>query len=49
MAITAAGTSKVGVWELRQNLNVYLRSIHRGERFEVTERGRPVALLASPA
>lgn len=45
MSIIAAGTSKVGIRELRQNLSVYLRRIHRGERFEVTERGRPVALL----
>ena len=45
MTITAAGTSRVGVRQLRQNLSVYLRRIHRGERFEVTERGRPVALL----
>jgi prevent-host-death family protein len=41
-----AATSRVGVRELRQNLSVYLRRIHRsGERFEVTDRGRPVALL----
>ena len=45
MAVIAAGTSRVGIRELRQNLSVYLRRIHRGERFEVTERGRPVALL----
>jgi prevent-host-death family protein len=36
---------KVGVRELRQNLSVYLRRVARGERFEVTERGRPVAML----
>ena len=30
---------------MRQNLSVYIRRIHRGERFEVTDRGRPVALL----
>jgi len=35
----------VGVRELRQNLSVYLRRIERGERLEVTERGKPVALL----
>lgn len=45
MATTTAGTSRIGIRELRQNLSVYLRRIHRGERFEVTERGRPVALL----
>ncbi len=44
MSETAA-TSKVGVRELRQNLRVYLRRIDQGERFEVTDRGTPVALL----
>lgn len=38
-------TSRVGVRELRQNLSVYLRRIAGGERFEVTDRGRRVALL----
>ena len=36
----------VGVRELRQNLSVYLRRVLRGETLEVTDRGRPVALLA---
>ncbi len=45
MVGTSAATSRVGVRELRQNLSVYLRRIDRGERFEVTDRGRPVALL----
>ena len=45
MATTAAGTSRVGIRELRRNPSVYLRRIRHGERFEVTERGRPVALL----
>ena len=40
-----AATARVGVRELRQNLSVYLRRIDRGERFEVTDRGTPVALL----
>ncbi len=44
---TPATTTPVGVRELRQNLSVYLRRIERGERFEVTERGNPVALLIS--
>lgn len=35
----------VGIRELRQNLSVYLRRISDGERFEVTDRGRSVALL----
>lgn len=37
---------RVGVRELRQNLSRYLRRVERGERVEVTERGRPVAVLA---
>ena len=36
---------RVGVRELRQNLSVYLRRVKTGESLEVTERGRPVALL----
>jgi len=36
----------VGVRELRQNLSVYLRRIAEGETLEVTDRGRPVALLS---
>ena len=45
MSEIRAATSRVGIRALRQNLSVYLRRIHRGERFEVTDRGRPVALL----
>lgn len=37
--------SKVGVRELRQNLSVYLRRVRKGESLEVTDRGRPVAML----
>ena len=40
-------SSHVGIRELRQNLSVYLRRIARGERFEVTDRGKPVALLVA--
>jgi len=36
---------RVGVRELRQNLSRYLRRVARGETLEVTERGRPVAIL----
>jgi len=39
-------TDRVGVRELRQNLSVYLRRVQAGETLEVTERGRPVAILA---
>lgn len=38
-------TPQVGIRELRQNLSVYLRRVARGERLELTDRGRPVALL----
>jgi prevent-host-death family protein len=37
---------RVGVRELRQNLSKYLRRVEKGERLEVTEHGRPVAILA---
>jgi prevent-host-death family protein len=37
--------ARVGVRELRQNLSVYLSRVRDGETFEVTERGRPVAIL----
>ena len=37
---------QVGVRELRQNLSKYLDRIKRGERLEVTEHGRPVAVMA---
>ena len=37
--------NQVGVRELRQNLSVYLREVKKGTYFEVTERGKPVALL----
>lgn len=35
----------VGIRQLRQNLSVYLRRVAKGERFVVTERGKPVAEL----
>lgn len=31
--------------ELRQNLSKYLARVRAGARYEVTERGKPVALL----
>jgi prevent-host-death family protein len=36
---------RVGVRELRQNLSRWLRRVETGESFEVTERGKPVAVL----
>ena len=41
----APKSGRVGVRELRQNLSVYLDRVKEGERLEVTEHGRPVALL----
>jgi prevent-host-death family protein len=37
---------RVGIRELRQNLSVYIRRVLKGDSFEVTEHGHPVALLA---
>jgi prevent-host-death family protein len=36
---------RVGVRELRQNLSRYLRRVAAGERLEVTDRGKTVAVL----
>ncbi|MCV4626158.1 type II toxin-antitoxin system prevent-host-death family antitoxin, partial [Escherichia coli] len=35
----------VGIRELRQHASRLLRDVERGETIEVTDRGRPVALL----
>jgi prevent-host-death family protein len=35
----------IGIRELRQQASKYLRDVERGEPLEVTDRGRPVALL----
>lgn len=37
--------TRVGVRELRQQASALLRRIEAGERFEITDRGRPVAML----
>lgn len=37
---------RVAVRELRQNLSVHLKKVAAGETLEVTDRGRPVAILA---
>lgn len=37
--------SSVGVRELRQHASELLRQVQRGETIEITDRGRPVALL----
>lgn len=36
----------IGIRELRQNLSKYLERVVRGETLHVTDRGRPVAVLA---
>jgi prevent-host-death family protein len=40
---------EVNVTELRQNLPDYLAKVQRGERINVTSRGKIVAELAPPA
>jgi prevent-host-death family protein len=46
MCYMKVSPKRVGVREMRQNLSVYLRRIARGETLEVTEHGKPVAILA---
>lgn len=36
----------IGVRDLRQSASAVLREVELGESFEVTDRGRPVAILA---
>ena len=35
----------IGVRELRQQASRYLRTVEQGDTIEVTDRGRPVALI----
>ena len=37
--------SSIGIRELRQRASEFLRRVEAGETIEVTDRGRPVALL----
>lgn len=37
--------NRVGVRELRQRASELLRLVERGETIEITDRGRPVAML----
>ena len=39
---------QISVRELRQYASVWLRRVQAGETFEITSRGRPVAVLAPP-
>ena len=41
-----SGKNAVGIRSLRQNLSKYLRNVEEGESFQVSDRGRPVALLS---
>lgn len=36
---------RIGIRELRQHASRYLRRVQLGESLEITDRGRPVALL----
>lgn len=36
---------QVSIRELRQNASIWLREVQSGVSFEITDRGRPVALL----
>ena len=38
--------ASIGIRELRQRASELLRRVERGETVEVTDRGRPVALLS---
>jgi prevent-host-death family protein len=38
--------TSVGVRELRQSASALLRRVQQGETIEITDRGRPVALLS---
>ena len=40
---------RVGVRELRQRASEILRRVAEGETYEITDRGRPAALLMAPA
>lgn len=37
---------RVGIRELRQNASALLRQVERGATIEITDRGRPVAVLS---
>jgi prevent-host-death family protein len=39
----------IGIRDLRQRASVVLREVERGVTFEVTDRGRPVAVLSPMA
>jgi len=43
--VTCSTITRIGIRELRQRASDYLRRVEAGETIEVTDRGRPVALL----
>lgn len=40
--------TSAGIRELRQRASELLRRVEQGETIEITDRGRPVAVLAPP-
>lgn len=46
---TLTHMQRIGVRQLQQNAAAAMRRVRRGERLEVTDRGRPVAVLAPAA
>ena len=44
-ASTNRPPQRIGIRELRQQASKYIRRVENGETIEVTDRGRPVALL----
>jgi len=40
---------KAGIREARQNLSALIEEVAKGRRIEITDRGRPVAMLVPPA
>ena len=45
MSASGRASTSVGIRELRQRVSELLRLVEAGETIEVTDRGRPVALL----
>lgn len=39
----------IGIRELRQNASAWLERVRQGESFQITDRGRPIAMLVPPA
>jgi len=42
---TSSTMTRIGIRELRQRASEFLRRVEAGETIEVTDRGRPIALL----